>query len=264
MHGSLSKVRWELSVTRCSSRSFCAKASSLQAIHTAWAATTWPISSGTPFKPVRPSANAQSSLYYLTCEARLHFLVCWPRERCWPRWASGIRRRLRRPPSRLGYADWMTWSESQFAHDEMIKDGTGMLGRILFGWYRVCIVFCSSDCLLICRALTSIAIPSSGASLLMSRAMRRWCSTCPLPTSQPHCSCPSFALVRFVISFDCVTCRWSSEFRLSLRSSHVWGAVLNSLVGVAGGATRAALTEHQARRNNMAGTPIDSGSYQTL
>lgn len=36
--------------------------------------------------------------------------------------------------------------------------------------------------------------------------------------------------------------------------------VLQSIVGVAGGATRAALTEHQARRNNMADVSAKDGS----
>ena len=39
--------------------------------------------------------------------------------------------------------------------------------------------------------------------------------------------------------------------------------MLNSLVGVAGGATRAALTEHQARRNNMADVSAKDGSQET-
>ncbi|KAK7499048.1 hypothetical protein BaRGS_00009595, partial [Batillaria attramentaria] len=37
-----------------------------------------------------------------------------------------------------------------------------------------------------------------------------------------------------------------------------------SLVGVAGGATRAALTQHQARRNNMADVSAKDGSQETL
>nr|XP_045603680.1 RUS family member 1-like [Procambarus clarkii]XP_045603681.1 RUS family member 1-like [Procambarus clarkii] len=41
-------------------------------------------------------------------------------------------------------------------------------------------------------------------------------------------------------------------------------AVMSSLVGVAGGATRAALTLHQARRDNMADVSAKDGSQETL
>lgn len=40
--------------------------------------------------------------------------------------------------------------------------------------------------------------------------------------------------------------------------------VLKSIVGVSGGATRAALTQHQARRNNMADVSAKDGSQETL
>lgn len=39
---------------------------------------------------------------------------------------------------------------------------------------------------------------------------------------------------------------------------------LQSVVGVAGGATRAALTQHQARNNNMADVSAKDGSQETL
>lgn len=41
-------------------------------------------------------------------------------------------------------------------------------------------------------------------------------------------------------------------------------SVVKSIVGVAGGATRAALTQHQARRNNMADVSAKDGSQETL
>ena len=44
----------------------------------------------------------------------------------------------------------------------------------------------------------------------------------------------------------------------SLRYFHTF--VQQSIVGVAGGATRAALTQHQARRNNMADVSAKDGS----
>ena len=37
-----------------------------------------------------------------------------------------------------------------------------------------------------------------------------------------------------------------------------------AIVGCAGGATRAALTQHQARRNNMADVSAKDGSQETL
>ena len=42
-----------------------------------------------------------------------------------------------------------------------------------------------------------------------------------------------------------------------------FAGVCKSLVGVAGGATRAALTQHQARRNNMADVSAKDGSQVT-
>lgn len=41
-------------------------------------------------------------------------------------------------------------------------------------------------------------------------------------------------------------------------------SLFRSLVGVAGGATRASLTEHQARRNNLADVSAKDGSQETL
>ena len=43
-----------------------------------------------------------------------------------------------------------------------------------------------------------------------------------------------------------------------------FAGVCKSLVGVAGGATRAALTQHQARRNNMADVSAKDGSQETV
>ncbi len=40
--------------------------------------------------------------------------------------------------------------------------------------------------------------------------------------------------------------------------------LLQAIVGCAGGATRAALTQHQARRNNMADVSAKDGSQETL
>jgi len=52
---------------------------------------------------------------------------------------------------------------------------------------------------------------------------------------------------------------------LSYCSSNLRGIVgFQSIVGVAGGATRAALTQHQARRDNMADVSAKDGSQETL
>jgi hypothetical protein len=40
------------------------------------------------------------------------------------------------------------------------------------------------------------------------------------------------------------------------------GSLLRAVVGVAGGATRAAVTQHQARRNNMADVSAKDGSQE--
>jgi len=41
-------------------------------------------------------------------------------------------------------------------------------------------------------------------------------------------------------------------------------SIARSIVGVAGGATRAAVTQHQARNNNMADVSAKDGSQETL
>ncbi len=104
----------------------------------------------------------------------------------------------------------------------LLKDGTGMVGRILFAWARGTELDCDSkrwrlfaDLLNDAAILTDLLAP---AEILK----------------------PFFTYVVCVSSF----CR--------------------SLVGVAGGATRAALTQHQARRNNLADVSAKDGSQETL
>lgn len=46
--------------------------------------------------------------------------------------------------------------------------------------------------------------------------------------------------------------------------SNKLGFFSQAIVGCAGGATRAALTQHQARRNNMADVSAKDGSQETL
>jgi Vitamin B6 photo-protection and homoeostasis len=59
--------------------------------------------------------------------------------------------------------------------------------------------------------------------------------------------------VNFPLSIPC------QNYKLGLQNIDNM-TVLQSIVGVAGGATRAALTEHQARRNNMADVSAKDGS----
>ena len=47
---------------------------------------------------------------------------------------------------------------------------------------------------------------------------------------------------------------------IDLSNVAIGGFYLQAIVGVAGGATRAALTQHQARRNNMADVSAKDGS----
>lgn len=102
----------------------------------------------------------------------------------------------------------------------LLKDGTGMVGRIMFAWIQGSSLDCDAKrWRLFADILNDIAI------FLEILA-------------------PSFQSVFTVIV--CVA------------------GVLKSIVGVAGGATRAALTQHQARRNNMADVSAKDGSQETL
>ncbi|XP_071944514.1 RUS family member 1-like [Antedon mediterranea] len=102
----------------------------------------------------------------------------------------------------------------------ILKDGSGMIGRILFAWYQGTSLDCDAKrWRLFADILNDLAICIELVS-------------------------PLFPSVFVIIA--CV----SSVFR--------------SIVGVAGGATRAALTMHQARRNNMADVSAKDGSQETL
>ncbi|KAG2463694.1 PATL2 protein, partial [Polypterus senegalus] len=91
----------------------------------------------------------------------------------------------------------------------ILRDGTGMLGRILFAWKKG----------LFADVLNDIAIFME----IVAPAF-------------PAC-------------FTLIVCT---------------AGIFKSLVGVAGGATRAALTVHQARRDNMADVSAKDGSQETL
>ncbi|XP_034749329.1 RUS1 family protein C16orf58 homolog [Etheostoma cragini] len=102
----------------------------------------------------------------------------------------------------------------------LLRDGTGMLGRILFAWQK------------------GTKLDSEAkrwrlfADVLNDIAMF-------MEISAPY----------FPACFTLIVCT---------------AGIFKSLVGVAGGATRAALTVHQARRDNMADISAKDGSQETL
>uniref|UniRef100_A0A3B4XXC0 RUS family member 1 n=1 Tax=Seriola lalandi dorsalis TaxID=1841481 RepID=A0A3B4XXC0_SERLL len=102
----------------------------------------------------------------------------------------------------------------------LLRDGTGMLGRILFAW----------------RKGTKLDSEAKKwrmfADVLNDMAMF-------MEILAPH----------FPACFTLIVCT---------------AGVFKSIVGVAGGATRAALTVHQARRDNMADISAKDGSQETL
>lgn len=102
----------------------------------------------------------------------------------------------------------------------LLRDGTGMLGRILFAWQK--------------------------GSKLDSEA-KKW---------------RLFAdgLNDIAMFMEILAPHFPAFFTLILCTA----GVFKSIVGVAGGATRAALTVHQARRDNMADISAKDGSQETL
>lgn len=105
----------------------------------------------------------------------------------------------------------MTW---------ILKDGTGMLGRIVFTWLRGSSLDCNS---------------------------KRWRLFADI-------------LNDLAIFIEILAPNFKSIFTPLVCTA----GVCKSIVGVAGGATRAALTQHQARRNNMADVSAKDGSQETL
>lgn len=102
----------------------------------------------------------------------------------------------------------------------LLRDGTGMLGRILFAWQK--------------------------GSKLDSEA-KKW---------------RLFAdgLNDIAMFMEILAPHFPAFFTLIVCTA----GVFKSIVGVAGGATRAALTVHQARRDNMADISAKDGSQETL
>ncbi|XP_059174146.1 RUS family member 1-like isoform X2 [Physella acuta] len=102
----------------------------------------------------------------------------------------------------------------------LLKDGAGMLGRILFAWSK------------------GIGLDSDA---------KRWRLFADI-------------LNDTAIFLDIISPSFGPYFTLVVCIS----GVCRSIVGVAGGATRASLTQHQARRNNMADVSAKDGSQETL
>ncbi|KAM4531556.1 RUS family member 1 [Odontesthes bonariensis] len=102
----------------------------------------------------------------------------------------------------------------------LLRDGTGMLGRILFAWQK--------------------------GSKLDSEA-KKWRLFADV-------------LNDFAMFMEIVAPYFPACFTLIVCTA----GIFKSIVGVAGGATRAALTVHQARRDNMADISAKDGSQETL
>ncbi|XP_030637990.1 RUS family member 1 [Chanos chanos] len=102
----------------------------------------------------------------------------------------------------------------------LLRDGTGMLGRILFAWLK------GSKLDSEAKKWRLVADVLNDIAMFME-------------IMAPHFP-PFFTLI------VCIA------------------GIFKSVVGVAGGATRAALTVHQARRNNMADISAKDGSQETL
>ncbi|ESO05798.1 hypothetical protein HELRODRAFT_77440 [Helobdella robusta] len=102
----------------------------------------------------------------------------------------------------------------------LLKDGTSMVGRIMFAWFRGSVLDC--DC-------------------------KRWRFFADI-------------LNDVAIFLDIIAQHFVHIFTLIVCIS----GILKSVVGVAGGSTRSAIMEHQARRNNMADLSAKDGSQETL
>ncbi|XP_062509007.1 RUS family member 1-like isoform X2 [Corticium candelabrum] len=105
----------------------------------------------------------------------------------------------------------MTW---------LLRDGTGMVGRIVFAWLKGSSLDCDAKkWRLFADILNDIAI----------------CLDLVAPL-----------LPSYFVAIVCVS------------------SISKSIVGVAGGSTRAALTQHQAKQNNMADVSAKDGNQETL
>lgn len=102
----------------------------------------------------------------------------------------------------------------------LLKDGLGMIGRIVFAWLKGTDLDCNAKkWRLVADILNDIAL------------------------------CLDLLAPIFPVLFMTIICASS---------------VTKSIVGVAGGATRAAIVQHQARRDNMADVSAKDGSQETM
>jgi hypothetical protein len=102
----------------------------------------------------------------------------------------------------------------------LLRDGTGMVGRIVFAWLK-------------------------GSSL--DYDAKKWRLFADVLNDMAIC-------------LDLLASLFPSYFMVIICIS----SVSKSIVGVAGGSTRAALTQHQAKRNNMADVSAKDGNQETL
>eukprot|EP01117_Protostelium_nocturnum_P013465 TRINITY_DN5025_c0_g1_i2.p2 TRINITY_DN5025_c0_g1~~TRINITY_DN5025_c0_g1_i2.p2 ORF type:complete len:454 (-),score=141.43 TRINITY_DN5025_c0_g1_i2:1556-2917(-) len=101
----------------------------------------------------------------------------------------------------------------------VIRDGTGMIGRIIFAWFQ-------------------------GTNL--DANAKRWRFLADIFND-------------LAMTLELISPNFPHLFLPLICTS----SVLKSIVGVAGGATRAAITQHQSRRNNMADVSAKDGSQET-
>ncbi|XP_037111868.1 RUS1 family protein C16orf58 homolog isoform X1 [Syngnathus acus] len=125
----------------------------------------------------------------------------------------------------------------------LLRDGTGMLGRIVFAWLKG---YISALRLSVRGGKRTRVIFVNGASVLGTS----W-------TLRPR---NGDILNDFAMFMEILAPFFPAWFTLIACTSGLFKAV----VGVAGGATRAALTAHQARRDNMADISAKDGSQETL
>uniref|UniRef100_A0A3Q1JQ10 RUS family member 1 n=1 Tax=Anabas testudineus TaxID=64144 RepID=A0A3Q1JQ10_ANATE len=120
----------------------------------------------------------------------------------------------------------------------LLRDGTGMLGRILFAWQKG---YASSNVEDVSITIKTTVSRVTNPFLLLTRLF-------------------ADVLNDIAMFMEILAPYFPACFTLIVCSA----GVFKSIVGVAGGATRAALTVHQARRDNMADISAKDGSQETL
>ncbi|XP_045849144.1 RUS family member 1 isoform X1 [Meles meles] len=125
----------------------------------------------------------------------------------------------------------------------LVKDSTGMLGRIIFAWWKGTKLDCNAkQWRLFADILNDVAM-----------FLEIMAPIYPIFFTMTVCTSN---LAKVSTSRAPYTCLGGAVFELT------WSP--QCIVSVAGGATRAALTMHQARRNNMADVSAKDSSQETL